>query len=189
MDPVLVHQIAGGGVAVFAALLLAKELDKIGGDWPRYILPVALAAAGLFLVLDPIVFHGGDFGAEGVQHQVQGALMLVVAAVELGRARGRLEHRLWGAALPLGIIIVGLMFAIHSQHGGGDMMLQLVQHRITGTTLILTGVVQGIDNLKLARGKWAAIGWLLLLFAVCLQFLLYAEGTAPGVHQMGGHGH
>jgi hypothetical protein len=41
---------------------------------------VGLVIAGLFLVLDPILFHGGDFGAEGVQHQIQGALILVVAA-------------------------------------------------------------------------------------------------------------
>jgi hypothetical protein len=78
---------------------------------------------------------------------------------------------------------------MHSQHGGGDMQLQLVQHRILGATLMLTGVVQGIDNLKFARGKWAAIGWLLLLFAVSIQLFLYVECAAAGGHGMGGSGH
>jgi hypothetical protein len=42
MDPVVVHQIDGAGIAGFAAIMLAKECDKMGGDWPRYILTVGL---------------------------------------------------------------------------------------------------------------------------------------------------
>ncbi len=185
MDPVVVHQIAGAGLAAFALLLLAKAIGLVSGDWPRYILPVSLLVLGLFLVLDPIVFHGGDFGAEGTQHQIQGGLMIAVAAVELARARKRLTHRAWGALLPIAIIAVGVMFMLHSQHGGGDMLLQITQHRILGATLILTGLVQAIDSLALARGNWAAAGWPLLVLAVSLQLFLYVEGGAPAAREGG----
>lgn len=185
MDPVVVHQIAGAGLVAFALLLLAKALGRVSGDWPSYVLPVSLLVLGLFLVLDPIVFHGGAFGAEGTQHQIQGGLMLAVAAIELARTRKRLTHRAWGALLPIAIIAVGVMFALHSQHGGGDMLLQVTQHRILGATLILTGLVQAIDNLALARGDWAAVGWLLLVLAVSLQLFLYVEGGAPAAHEGG----
>ena len=189
MDPVLIHQIAGAGVLAFSLLLLAKQLGRLSGNWPSYLLPAALLAVGLFLVLDPIVFHGGSFGGEGQQHQIQGGLMLAVAAIEFGRTKERLRHLLWGAALPLGIVVVGVMFAIHSQHGGGDMQLQLAQHRILGATLIFTGLVQGLDSLRIARGNWAAVGWLLLLVAVSLQLFLYVEGGAPEVPMTeAGHG-
>lgn len=185
MDPVVVHQIAGAGLVAFALLLLAKALGRVSGNWPSYVLPVSLALLGLFLVLDPIVFHGGTFGAEGTQHQIQGGLMIAVAAVELARARKRLTHRAWGALLPVAIIIVGVMFMLHSQHGGGDMLLQITQHRILGATLILTGLVQAMDNLALARGNWAAAGWPVLVLAVSLQLFLYVEGGAPVVHEGG----
>jgi hypothetical protein len=187
MDPVLIHQIAGAILALFAALLLARELGFIRAGWPRFVLPTSLVVLGLFLVLDPIVFHGGDFGPEGRQHQLQGGLLLGVAVIELGRARGRLIHRLWGAPLPAGIILVGLMFTLHAQHGGGDMQLQVVQHRITGVTLMLAGLIQSLDNLKLTRNRWAATGWLVLLFAVCIQLFLYSEGSLPTAPAAGGH--
>ena len=185
MDPVVVHQIAGAGLVAFALLLLAKALGRIRGDWPGYVLPVSLLLLGLFLVLDPIVFHGGTFGAEGTQHQIQGAVLIVVAAVELGRAQKRLTHRAWGALLPLAVAIVGVMFMLHSQHGGGDMLLQITQHRILGATLILTALVLAIDNVGLARGNWAAVGWPLLVLAVSLQLFLDVEGGAPTAHEGG----
>ncbi|MCC6625276.1 MAG: hypothetical protein IT385_28770 [Deltaproteobacteria bacterium] len=179
MDPVIVHQIAGAALVVIALLLLARALGWIRGDWPVYVLPASLLLLGLFLLLDPIVFHGGTFGAEGTQHQIQGAVLIVVAAVELGRARRRLPHRAWGALLPIAVGAVGVMFMLHSQHGGGDMLLQITQHRILGATLILTALVLAIDNLGLARGNWAAIGWPLLVLALSLQLFLYVEGGTP----------
>ena len=68
-----------------------------------------------------------------------------------------------------------------------------MQHRILGGTIILAGCVQGIDNLKWARGNWAAVGWLLLLVVVCLELFLYVEGGPTAAHEMqmpmehGGH--
>lgn len=182
MDPVVVHQIAGAGLVAFALLLLAKSLGRVTGAWVGHVLPVSLLVLGLFLVLDPIVFHGGTFGAEGTQHQIQGGVLIVVAAVELGRARKRLTHRAWGALLPAAILVVGVMFLLHSQHSGGDMLLQVTQHRILGATLVLTGIVQAIDNLGLARGNWAAAGWPLLVLAVSLQLFLYVEGGKTSAH-------
>jgi len=183
MDPVVVHQIAGAALVAFALLLLARALGWIRGGWPVYVLPVSLLLLGLFLVLDPIVFHGGTFGAEGTQHQIQGAVLIVVAAVELGRVKKRLSHRAWGALLPIAVGAVGVMFMLHSQHGGGDMLLQITQHRMLGATLILIALVLAIDNLGLARGNWAAVGWPLLVLAVSLQLFLYVEGGAPAAHK------
>jgi hypothetical protein len=100
------------------------------------------------------------------------------------RARGKLQHRLFAMALPLVVIFVGLVFVLHSQHGGGDVPLQLVQHRILGSAVILAGLVKGVDALLWARGNWARVGWLLLLLAASLQLFLYVEGAVPP----GGHG-
>ncbi len=42
---------------------------------------------GMFLFFDPIVFHGGSFGMEGMQHQVQGTPLMVAGVVELLRGQ------------------------------------------------------------------------------------------------------
>lgn len=188
MSPEAVHRLAGALILVFVALGLAKEWGQMRGAWLTYLLPASLCGVGLFLLLDPIVFHGGDFGVEGLQHQLQGALLLGIGAVEVARSRGRLEHRAFGALLPIAIVIVGLLFVLHSQHGGGDAALQMVQHRILGTTIMLAGIVKGADALKLAKGNWAAVGWLLLLLAVATQLFLYTEGGASGGALPSSHG-
>jgi hypothetical protein len=52
-----------------------------------------------------------------------------------------------------------------------------VQHRILGSTVILAGVVKGLDNLRLAKGNWAAVGWLLLLVLASVELFLYVEAS------------
>lgn len=192
MSPEAVHKLAALLILAFVALSLAKEFGWLRGAWPDYLLPAGLLGLGAFLVLDPIVFHGGSFGAEGVQHQGQGALLLLVGGLEVARSRGKLQHRAFGAMVPIAVVAIGLLFVLHSQHGGGDMALQLVQHRILGATVVFAGVIKGVDSLKLAKGNWAAIGWLLLLVAVTIQLFLYTEGAAasasPAEHGThGGH--
>ena len=178
MSAEAVHKLAGALILLFVMLQLAKESGRAHGTWQTYVLPAGVLGLGLFLVLDPIVFHGREFGAEGLQHQLQGALLLAVAGIEFARCRGKLQHLAFGALLPLAIIAIGFLFVVHSQHGGGDMHTQLVQHRIIGATVIFAGLVKVADSLRLAKGNWASIGWLLLLLAVTMQLFLYVEGPS-----------
>ena len=187
MNPVRIHEIFGSAVLVFVLVMLAKEAGLLRSRALAYFLPAGLLGLGLFVFLDPILFHGGGFGAEGVQHQVQGVLIMAVGVVELLRARGRLRGRIFGAVLPLGLMGVGLLFVLHSQHGGGAMAPQLAQHRVLGTTILLSGLVKGADNLKLAKGNWAAVGWLLLMLVAAAALLFYAEGGGASERAHGGH--
>lgn len=178
MNPEDVHKIFGGVVLLLTILLLLAEAGLLRGAWVRYVLPTGLILFGVFLFLDPIIFHGGSFGGEGAQHQIQGALAASVGFVELARVRGHLRARAFGAFLPLLLLAVGIIFTVHSQHGGGDMRLQLVQHRLLGGTVIAAGLVLGAERLGLARGNWARVGWLLILLLVCLELFLYVEGSS-----------
>lgn len=187
MDPEAVHKLAGAIVLVATALLLAREAGLLPQRAAGFVLPAGIVGMGLFLVLDPIVFHGGEFGAEGRQHQLQGGVAIAVGLVETVRALGRLQDRVSAALLPLAIIVVGLLFVLHSQHGGGDMAFQLVQHRILGATLILAGLVLGANRLKAARGNWASVGWLLILLVVCIELFFYAEGGGGRAAAHSGH--
>ena len=180
MTPEDVHKLAAGMLLGIIGPLLAAEAGVVRGAWTKYIVGVGALLMGAFLVLDPIVFHGGSFGAEGVQHQIQGAVALAVGAIEVARASGRLQSRAWGLVLPLGLMAVGIMFISHSQHGTAAMRAQLALHRILGSTVILMAIVRAIDVLGWARSNWARVGWLLLGLGISLQLFLYAED--PGGH-------
>jgi len=182
MTPQHVHWLAGGLIAAFAAVLLAREAGKLQGRWPQLILPLSAVCFGLFLILDPILFHGGSFGAEGLQHQIQGALVVAAGVIEWFRTQHKLKGHLFAAVLPAVIVFIGIVFVLHAQQPDGDMSSQLAQHRILGVSVIATGIVKAADSLRLARGNWASVGWLLFLLLVSAQLFLYSPGAATMSH-------
>lgn len=181
MSPEDVHKLGGAIVVAIIAPLLASEAGLLRGAWTKYIVPIGAFLMGAFLVLDPIVFHGGSFGAEGLQHQLQGGVAIVVALIEFARARGKLAGRVWGLLLPLGLVALGVVFVAHSQHGTMTMRAQLALHRILGMTLIMMAALKAADVMAWAKGNWARVGWLLFGASVAMQLFLYAEDS-------GGHG-
>jgi hypothetical protein len=193
LDPELVHKLFS--VALLAVVLpaLLHAMEVIHGRWPSYLIPAALLLVGGMLILDPVLFHGGDFGAEGFQHQVQGVALAAAGVVESLRARGTLRGRSFAFLLPLIVIAVGVLFVVHSQHGSGaGAACQLVQHRFLGTTVIGAGLVKLAAAAGRTRGNWADVGWLLLLVLTAVQLALYSESIAsppnstPAAHAHGG---
>ena len=88
------------------------------------------------------------------------------------------SHFLLLLVIPAVLAVLGIGFLRHHQHATGDMLLQTVQHRIMGATLLLAAVVKLAANFRWRDGQWARAGWLLILLAFSLQLLLYAE--VPG---------
>lgn len=193
LDPELVHKLFAIVLLVIALPALLHAVEAIRGRWPLYLIPAALLLVGGMLILDPVLFHGGDFGAEGLQHQAQGAALAAAGAVEWLRARGKLRGRWLAFLLPLVVIGVGLLFVVHTQHGqGASAACQLVQHRFLGATVIGAGLVKLAAASGRAQGNWADVGWLLLLTLAAVQLFLYSESTtspvnsAPAAHAHGG---
>lgn len=192
MSPEDIHKLGALVLVLGIVPLVAAEAGWLRGAWTQYVLPGALLALGAFLILDPIVFHGGSFGAEGVQHQLQGAAAVALAVVEVLIVRGTLTHRLVKLLLPVGVIAIGVVFVIHSQHAGMAMRAQLGEHRMLGVTIIAMGLVLGIERGGWARGNWARVGWLVLALVVSAQLFVYGEDTLPTTAvpagNAGGHG-
>ena len=175
MDPQQVHQLAGAIILLLSGLLLAKQVGVVRGVWPQFVLPAGITLMGMFLFFDPIVFHGGSFGMEGIQHQVQGAPLMVAGVVELARALGKLQNRAYAMVLPVVFFFLGMVFLLHSQEvSAPGMAAQIAEHRILALTIILVAVIKGVDSLELAKGNWARVGWLLLLIVVSIELLMYA---------------
>lgn len=181
-----VHWIVGGLVSVFALVLILHQTGALQARPLRYLLGGGITALGVQVLLDPLI-HGSaapeGYGAETVQHMVQGVLILGVGVVELLRAREKLRHRAWRFGLPVGLAFVALVFLFHAQHKAeGPMVLLVVQHRILGATLLVAGAAKALGELDREATRSFAVTWLVVLLIAGLELLLYSEGGT------GGHG-
>ncbi len=175
LDPVLVHQIFGVLITLFAIVTLFREIDVLHQPWADYLPASAFLVLGALLFLDPWLFHGGDLGREGQQHTWQGIFAVAAGALEAYRARRRSAQVLLALVIPAALAGLGIGFLWHEQHPSGDMLLQTVQHRLMGATLLLAALVKLAANLRWRNGQWARAGWALILLVFALQLLLYTE--------------
>jgi hypothetical protein len=191
LHPELVHKLFAVALLVVVLPALLHAMEVIHGRWPTHLIPAALLLVGGMLILDPVLFHGGDFGAEGFQHQVQGVALGGAGVVEWLRTSGKLRGRWFAVLLPLVVVGVGLLFVMHSQHGSGaGAACQLVQHRFLGATVIGAGLVKLAAASGRTRGNWADVGWLLLLVLTAVQLSLYSESlTSPANSTPAAHAH
>lgn len=182
LDPVVVHRIFGALIAAFAIVIVLHEIDVVRGRWAAYLPAAGLLAGGGLLFLDPWLFHGGDFGAEGNQHTWQGLAAVAAGVLEVYRVRRGSGFLLQQVAVPAVLAGLGAGFVWHVQHEAGDMLLQTVQHRIMGATLLLAAAVKLAANLRWREGQWSRAGWALVLLGFALQLLLYVEVGGHGSH-------
>ncbi len=175
LDPILVHQIFGALIAAFALVMVLHEIDLLRGHWADYLPASALLIGGGLLFLDPWLFHGGGFGAEGHQHTGQGLLTVIAGVIETYRVQRQSEHPIVLVAFPIMLAALGIGFLWHTQHQTADMLLQTVQHRIMGATLLVAALLKLAANFRWRDGQWARAGWMLVLFVFALELLLYVE--------------
>lgn len=186
LDPVFVHQIFGALVFAFAVAVLLRSQRVIHGYWSEYLPASALVVLGALLFVDPWLFHGGDFGAEGHQHVALGLIAVVAGGLEWFLVRRRSRNMLLLLVVPLALGALGLAFLWHQQHGSGDMLAQVAQHRVMGATLLFAAFLKLIASLRQNGREWAHSGWALVLIVFAFELLLYVEQSdkhqAPDVH-------
>jgi len=179
LDPVLVHRIFGALVLAFALATWLRETGAWRARWADYLPPAALLLLGGLLFGDPWLFHGGDFGTEGHQHMQQGLLVVAAGVAEWFRVRRAAPHWLLALVMPAMLSGLGVGFLWHEQHAGADVLIQTVQHRIMGATLLVAALVKLLANLGYRDGQGSRGGWALVLVVFACELLLYAE---PGSH-------
>jgi hypothetical protein len=181
-----VHWIGGFAFTIVALLLILYETRLVRAGWLPYLLPILLIGYGVESFIDPLV-HGAaepqNYGAESLQHIIQGTLMLIVGGVEWLRAGGRLKHYGWGLLLPLGLVGVGSVFMFHAQHEANvPPLLLLVQHRIFAITLWIAAATKAVAEWPNKNSRSFSIAWLLPLLLFGLELLVYTEGGTPLIH-------
>lgn len=184
------HHLAG----VFLLLIGLSELRQALGwpllAWTRFLLPGALAVAGVLLLIWsdhdawPIgsmtfaqTFLGTD--PEVLQHKTYGVLAMSVGTIEFLRRLGWFAHAVWTVPLPIFAIVGGLMLFAHSHgdHPAADKIA--LHHLMMGTMAITAGSSKLISGwrqrqLETERSYWELI-WASLVLVIGAQLLFYSE--------------
>ena len=154
----------------------------------RFLLPVAMLAAGMFLVIWsdhdawPIgsqsflqSFVTGDF--ETVQHKLYAVLLLGVGAIEMLKRMERTKQAAWGVPLPVFALIGGLMLFLHS-HGTHPAAHKIaLHHAVMGTMAIAAGsckLINARSQVAGARSGWE-LAWAGFILMIGVQLLVYSE--------------
>ncbi|HSE57948.1 MAG TPA: hypothetical protein VLA99_04525 [Nitrospiraceae bacterium] len=197
------HQICALCVLLIGFGELRSSLGGRGRDWAMYLLPGALIAAGMWLLiwsdhdawpvghmsfLDTFVQATGEIA----QHKQYGLLALGVGAIELARRREVLQAPGWLFPLPLFAIVGGLMLFSHD-HGPHPAAQHIAMHHaLMGSAAVAAGIAKTLAGLKAVRqlGPRAGVGlegvgprniswwdltWSLLVLVIAVQLLLYRE--------------
>jgi putative copper resistance protein D len=184
------HHIAGLMVVVMGLAELSDVLRLSFFHWARLLLPSALIAAGLFLLIWsdheawPIgslgfveTFGGGDH--EILQHKIYAILAMGVGSVELLRRLGRIGHKAWASPLPLMAIVGGVMLFGHS-HGLHPSAHKIAMHHaIMGTMAVTAGSSKLVSAWVGLRERslptnWEWV-WVSLILLIGAQLLIYSE--------------
>jgi hypothetical protein len=184
------HHIAGFMVLLMGLAELSHVLRLASLRWAKLLLPSALIAAGVFLLVWsdhdgwPIgslslgdTWSGQDH--EILQHKIYGILALGVGSVELLRRLGRMEQKAWASPLPLMAIVGGLMLFGHS-HGFHPSAQKITMHHVVmgtmavtaGSSKLVSTWIGGRDHAGPTNWEWV---WVSLIFLIGIQLLIYAE--------------
>lgn len=176
------HWVIGTILGVAALLALVQVLP--GRVDLRLWWSAGLAVLGLLFVLFLILHLGfrllpawiADLmeDSQQRQHLVMGLLLIAGGAAEFAVAGGRVASALPGYVWPATLVIIGVMFVLHTQHGTHEALAQSVRyHRLLGMTLVLAGL------LAAANGRWPGgflgIAWPVAQLVAAAELLAYRE--------------
>ena len=195
----LAHAIEGTVLALAALIAMAQGTGRMTDGRFRYLWPGLITLAGASLLLYLLMPHHGlsrarmqwqfVFGdPQQRQHLIIASLILIAGTLELLARAGRLASSGWSLAWPAALIVVGVLFVVHEQHGTSEAVARATTiHRYLGAVLVLAGILSGLDVTRSRQVRWLAYAWGLMLLAAAVLLLAYREppgayhGTMPGL--------
>ncbi len=189
------HWAEGALFAIMGVVALLEALGKLGGA-ARYLPAAPLVLAGIVI---PAILFGHSHGAashqremmkdpQQRQHLAMAALILVSGLAELGLRAAWLPFTPFAYTWPAALVVIGVMFMLHTQHGSHQAMAKAVRfHRLLGAVIALAGVARAVQiATKEPRGGFAFAS-AALLFVVAGLLVTYREPEdaydAPGDHR------
>lgn len=179
----LAHFWEGATLIIIALLVAAKAFGYLRTGWQEYLWPLAALAASLTLFGFLFVGHFGELGKawrvlttdiQQKQHLTMGLVLAAGAVIELLAIK--LKNRWLHLVFPLSILIIGILFLTHPQHGGAELAQQAAAiHKLIGIGLIFGALAQAAAWLfEKYRQALLVILALALVFSAGL-FMAYRE--------------
>lgn len=187
------HWVEGVIFGVVGLSALIEVATSIGGGGTRYVWPVFILFAGVFLPFYILLHHGlGKVGLvwrtttadpQQRQHLIMAVLLFASGAVETLRVFRWVSDPGWAYVWPAALGVIGALFITHAQHGTHSAVVSSVRtHRVLGITILLAGVAKAVHEVM--DSGWGFI-WPLLMLCAAAQLLLYRE--PPGAYEIAGH--
>ena len=181
-----------GAVALTAFLEAAGYLQH---GRRRYFWPALVLLSGVFLMLYMLIpYHGLEqlpsqwsfiFGDPQQQQHVLVAFAAIAAGVaELYSRNARFVAARTSLVLPVALMPIGLMFALHKQHGTDEAVRQAqLIHRYLGVSLMVSGVLRAVEVSLPGNRRWLGYSWSVTLLGAAILLGVYRE--PKGAYVMG----
>ncbi len=177
------HWVEGALFAMVVIIAFVQITGIYRANWLKYAWPSLMLMAGLFLPIFSFSHHFNEMGlawkatitdAQQRQHFYLAILATVAGAAELYSLK---TDKLWPkAAFPIVLLIIGVLFLTHEQHGTSEAVVRAVTiHRYLGASFILAGVFRAVEVLGKGRLKLAAYAWMLFLLIASGLLISYRE--------------
>ena len=178
------HWIAGYIFLGVAIVALVQALGFLKSQ--KYLWPLLVTIAGLIFIPFNMLHHGLnelplvwkviELDPQQRQHFIIFNLLFVAGIIELLLSIGKIKSKLWRFVWPGVMLIIGLLFLTHPQHGSAQAIAYSKPfHTILGTTLLLTGVLKAAEVLWFVKYKLITYGWIIFLFIASIMLIIYNE--------------
>jgi hypothetical protein len=183
----LAHRIEAVLLGTVAAIALAQAGGWWSGVRARLLWPALLLTAGVILLGYLLIPHHGLDRADDQwrfvlgdvqqrQHVILALLVAIGGGSDLLYRASRLHSRLWQLGMPAAAATIGLLFALHAQHGTNEAVARATLiHRALGILLIITGVLRASEVLTARHRRWLSTAWPLTLLAASVLLVVYRE--------------
>jgi hypothetical protein len=195
----LAHFVEGLVLGAAALIALIQAHDFLVRGKQRYAWPTLVIVAGVFLLAYLVVPHHGlalartqwafVFGdPQQRQHVLISLLVFAGGTSELLTLTGRVSGRVWRLMWPATLVVVGLLFMLHAQHGTTESVMEAVLlHRVLGSTFVVAGILAAANVVRLVRSKALASSWSLALLVAAVLLVAYREPEGAYHENAPGH--
>lgn len=181
-----IHWVEGWLLLAVVILGFLQVRNYIQSNIIKYLWPLIILLAGSILVPYLLLHHGVENFSRAWyyiwndpqqrQHFIMGLLLMITGSVELLYAAEKIREKVWKFVWPTVLVIIGVLFMIHTQHGTSAAVHEsVIFHRYLGTALILSGIFKALELAWARLYPMLKYIWMIFLLITSIMLITYRE--------------
>ena len=189
----IAHWVEGLLLLAIAIIAFFQALGYLRTKRLLYLWPTIVLVVGIFLPLFAYAHHWNQLSfawqatvndTQQLQHMIMAILMTVAGIAEIRYLKGKNKNSSLRLVFPFMVIIIGLMFIAHPQHGIGESVIRAkIVHNYIGIMLISSGFFKVLEIFGRSTLRWLVFPWIIFLAAAAILLISYRE--PEGAYRMG----